>query len=606
MPSGASDSDSDPDDLVEVDDEESDEHRSSSEDDGEAEVDDEEGPEDAERRMKAHVLRVMIMRQTTLGKHFLRSDEDGQVEEEEAELPFDAYGAFASDDEGAERMRLLAKVIEEEMGAQWAYDPEYGTTFEEEQAMGEQSGANQVSDVTTPLVHAHNPPSACEVCFCCKSKPASAYQTPEDAFRLAADVSPGLGIECVKEMAHLLLAGNNVEVRKRTACCRTVDCMLAQKVLKYECYEAWARSFTSRLQLERGTDRKDQGLSFSENIIFLRTLAVMSPSPLSDEELFALFQWIVLHSQWIQEREKRFIATAMAVADNPRRFGYTFGKKQRFVDRMGSFVRRYALNVIFPHILNMDLTWYRWKSTANVLVETGMPKAPDVVYALMCDDNWEAWGMPRDADGRYEHRVPRGDPTSAKLFTREGFEEALTGVTHNKTGKFNRKTGKEILVAVEYKLKFASEAESSAHPVALGSGKGRGEALKLHKKILGSHRKLYTVGHAVAGAPTCGSAQANSGVHPEDRNVNAWRAMDHTLEEARAKTSMYMENHKNGNSVGHEKQSSNKEKSKACTVLRPITHYVAPPVKQMNATRTKDKFKCTNTWYAVKTSKHKP
>jgi len=378
--------------------------------------------------------------------------------------------------------------------------------------------------------------------------------------------------------------------------------MLAQNILKYECYEAWARSLTARTQLERGTDRKDQGLSFSENLIFLRTLAVMSPCPLTDEELFALFEWLVLHAQWIQEREKRFIATAMAVAQNPHLFGYTFANKQRFVDRMGSFVRKYALNVIFPHIMDttspQGIKWHRWKSTANCLLETGMPKAPDVVFALLCEDNWEAWGEPKDANGRYEHRVPRGNPESAKLFTREGFEEALTRCTHINTGKVNPKTREEVLVAVQYKLSFASEAEA-------GSSK-RNDAAKLQKKISGSHRKLYTVGHAVAAAPTCGSAQANSGVHPRYRNEGIWKALDYNSQEAKARTDLYMQDHENGNSVGHEKQSSgDKSKSKACTVIRPITAYVPPPVKEYNPARTKDKFKCTNQWLAVKLTKHK-
>ena len=607
MPHSASDPDTDEERVV--DGEASDEDPWSSDDDDEEvvvedEPDEKETAEAIACRLKAHVNRVMIMHQTVLGKHFLSDQDDRKGEEEEDGLALDAYGAFDADDEGAARMQLLAQAVREELDKEWGYDPQYGLTYEDERIVGEQSGRNQVTDVTKPLVYARNPPPACEVCFCCRKKPASSYQTPEDVFRQAADIDPGLGIECVKEMAQLLLAGNNVEVRRRTACCRTVDCMLAQKVLKYECYEAWVISTTSRMQLERGTDRKDQGLEFSENIIFLRTLAVMTPCPLTDEELFALFQWLVLHSQWIQEREKRFIATGMAVVDNSHRFGYTFAKKQRFLDRMGSFVRRYALTIIFPHILDMDLSWYRWRSTANVLVETGMPKAPDVVYALMCEDNWEAWGMPRDADGRYEHRVPRGNPNSAKLFTREGFEESLTGVTHHKTGRFNRKTGKEILAAVEYRLQFASEAEAgSSATTGVAGGKKRGEAARLHKKIAGSHRKLFTVGHAATGPPTCGSAQANSGVHPEDRNVNAWRAMDHTLEEAKAMTSMYMENHKNGNTVGHEKQSANKELAKACTVLRTITHYVPPPVKELNATRTK--YKCTDQWLAVRRTKQK-
>ena len=566
--------------------------------------------EQREREQGQHVNRVVIMRNCVIGKHWY-ADEEGAQANEDADKPLDAYGAFDANDEGAERMQVLARAVQEELDKEWSgcgYDPEYGTTYEEELMAGKQNRDNPVVDVSAALVHAHNPPPSCEVCFCCKAKVASSYQTPEDLFRVCKDTNPGFGIECVKAMAQMLVCDNHTEVRRRTACCRTVCCMLGQNILKYECYEAWLRSPTSRTQLERGTDRKDQGLTFGENIIFLRTLAVMSPPPLTREELFALFEWLVLHAQWIQEREKRFIATAMAVAENPHLFGYTFSKKQRFVDRMGSFVRKYALNVIFPHIMDtaspQASKWYRWKSTANCLLETGMPKAPDVVFALLCEDNWEAWGEPKDANGRYEHRVPRGNPDSAKLFTREGFEKALTRCTH-KVDRVDPKTGKAELVAVRYRLNFASEVEDASSAGA-ASGGSQAQALKLQKKIAGSHRKLWTFGTAVAAPPTCGSAQANSGVHPRSRNENCWRAFDHSAQEAKTKTNLYMQDHENGNTVGHEKQSSgDKSKSKACTVIRPITAYVPPPVKVANTTRALPQYKCMNALIAMRPTKRK-
>ena len=79
----------------------------------------------------------------------------------------------------------------------------------------------------------------------------------------------------------------------------------------------------------------------------------------------------------------------------------------------------------------------------------------------------------------------------------------------------------------------------------------------------------------------------------------------HDRAEAKAKTDLYMQDHENGNTVGHEKQSANKEKAKACTVLRPITHYVPPPVKSANVTRSDDKYKCTGTLIAIRPSKRK-
>ena len=108
--------------------------------------------------------------------------------------------------------------------------------------------------------------------------------------------------------------------------------------------------------------------------------------------------------------------------------------------------------------------------------------------------------------------------------------------------------------------------------------------------------------------PAPGSGHLCSLLHlflSRDRYENTFRAFDHNLQEAKAKADLFMQDYENGNSKGHEKQSANKDKAKACTVIRPITAYVPPPMVSTNTTRMKEQLKVQGALIAMRPSKRK-
>ena len=75
---------------------------------------DDDGKEQREREQAQHVNRVVIMRNCVIGKHWY-ADEEEAKENGDADKSLDAYGAFDADDEGAERMHILARAVQEEL-----------------------------------------------------------------------------------------------------------------------------------------------------------------------------------------------------------------------------------------------------------------------------------------------------------------------------------------------------------------------------------------------------------------------------------------------------------------------------------------------------------
>ncbi len=434
----------------------------------------------------------------------------------------------------------------------------FGTTYDEAKRSHEAQNMHNIAAVTAPAVVARGTPPTSYPCYCCGTTMGVEVQTPEAVFTVAF-VSQGAvaAMACITEMAELLEAENISEVTRRTAVCHTVRCMLGQRVLTTDNYEAWVLS-DKRPQLEKGTDRKDQGLIFADNIIFLRCLAVQKPKILTDAQLRALFKWVVSHSQFVQEREKRFIATAMAVAENPTAFGYTFSDGQSFVNKMASFTARYLIQIVFPFILRLDLTAARWKSGANCILETAMPKPYDVVYAYMCEDNWIAQGSPVE-NGRRVHRVIKG-AAHAALFQAIGFKDALkAAITANPT-----------YVMLFSGAAITNTARTSAHTTR--------EMQHLTKVVSG--KRAVTVGHGVSGMPTCGARQNNSGVHPIPRYRSIFKAGGSSDAECDAMVDLFMQKYDNGNAVGFEKHvpKDPQSLSKACAVLRSVELYVPPTI----------------------------
>ncbi len=470
---------------------------------------------------------------------------------------------------------------------QWCPPPlEIGKTFEEKvRSQSEVSSDRRVQTVITPKVVARASLPTAHMCYCCGLHTGTDVQTPNDVFAVGFRLGGhAMALRCVKQMAELLEAEDFVEVTRRTACCRLATCMLAQNRLTTEHYEGWYWSKDPvtgkrRFQLEKGTDRKDQGLEISENLVLLHCLAVQDPPVVSNEQLEALWGWVVAHSQFIQEREKRFIATAVAVANNPHLFGYEFGDPQSFVNRMAAFPRNYAHRLIFKHVLRSDLNRHKWKSGINKLLEAAMPKPYDVIYALMCEDNWHNQDRPRDADGRPVHRVPRDAP-HARTFNVCHFKKGLQAAIAVPADPNRTDAGLDL---------YFQDAPSVGSQT--GSLSNPREQRELNKLLTGSRKAGKTRGFGVADFPTCGSRQKTSSAHPAERYAAVFDAQGtYSLAEREDILSLFLDTYEDGNTVGRELQKAGDpgSLSKACAVIRRIQLYDPPTPAPASLRRVAD------------------
>ena len=109
----------------------------------------------------------------------------------------------------------------------------------------------------------------------------------------------------------------------------------------------------------------------------------------------------------------------------------------------------------------------------------------------------------------------------------------------------------------------------------LGKGAPRYQQYELLRILAGSERKGKAVGKGAVAAPTCGSRQADSGVHTHERYVAVFLAEGLSLAGAIDRTAIFVERHKAGNLVGKEKLGKGQERAKACHALRSLSKPVA-------------------------------
>lgn len=286
-------------------------------------------------------------------------------------------------------------------------------------------------------------------------------------------------------------------------------------------------------------------------------------SALTKGKVKALFEYVVLNSQQVQENEKRFISTTMAIVENPKLFPFVFPQPQILVDRVARLPRNYALNVVLPHIVDTNLDEFRWQAKFKRVLETACPKAADAIFAAMCDINSECNGRERE-NGRLVHRL--GHSASAEcraVFTPSGFKAALE---------------KAVAATPEYTLSYAGGSlslSSVGGKVAVGKNAPKHKGHELLRILSGSGRSVAASARGVAAAPTCGSRQADSGVHTHERYLSVFLAEGLSYNEALDRTAIFVQKHKAGNVVGKEKLSKGKMAAKACHALRPLSDPIA-------------------------------
>jgi hypothetical protein len=418
--------------------------------------------------------------------------------------------------------------------------------------IGDDDGGHGIlssDDVKAPPVQARGKPPTRWKCIVCRTGTGYELQTPVNVFNTA--YRRGGRVEAVRNvvaMAKRLEACDEDAVNGACACCKNPLCMLKLDLLQAKQYSRWLAT-RQRQQEELGTARSGQNATFSDNVYLLHILH-SAQGVLTESQVRALFSFVVRNSQYIQEREKRFSATAVAVARNPQAFGYTFCDPEDLIRRMARLPHAYAMRVMLPHILRTGMKPKKWEAGRKQVMDQAFPKAADVVYALMCDSNARAHSYQEDADGRLVHAVTL---EQAPLFTPEGFAKALQAACSAKP-----KTD----------LAFAgggNAALSSAHNRRKPTKKDHQE-----RRLLDcGGRSLLTSGKAAAAFPTCGSRQLDSGVRTWKRYRSIFETDEGlTSEQADKRTRLFVDYHPRGNTVGKEKLNKTSPFSKHCHALR--------------------------------------
>lgn len=441
-------------------------------------------------------------------------------------------------------------------------------TFEDERGLGEVPDDKRIGLVKAPCVVARNDGPNKYRCHCCGEQGGYDVQLPLNVFTTAFRVSGGVAaVKALVEMSDRLVEGDFEAVYAKTTCCKKISCLIGQDLISADDWCAWVK-VVKRPQLVRGTDRKDQSRTFCENLVLLRTMAMQDPPVLSVAQLRALFEFLVLNSQFIQEREKRFIATAMAVVENPQFFPYKFADPQSIVERMAQLPRNYSSTVIFPHVIDTTLGPKKWVSKGNRLLETAFFKSTDALFAILCDD-MAASNQYQEVEGRIAHRIPEGAPY-AHLFTADGFRDAIT---------------LSVEASPKYTLYFATTGRDLLQTASFASTRARRDMQRMLAALASTQRRSTTVGKGAKAAPTCGSRQSDSGVHTVERYTSIFRAMGLSEAEATKRVAIFIDEHPSGNQVGFEKLRKGSPFSKACATIRP-PEVVRPLVtEQRNSTR---------------------
>jgi len=456
-------------------------------------------------------------------------------------------------------------------GSEWSWEErEYRPTYSDTKhstATNKRhapSATRAGAEVQAPAVVARGSPPSNFSCACCGKGSGHTLQLPWNVFQTAyRRHGEAHAIGCLVAMGTMLERKQTAEVLKRVTVCKEVKCMIAMDMRDANDHAQWLETVKQRPQAELGTPRKGQSVAFRKNIELLRCLFDQTNPVLSAAQVTALFEYVVLNSQQVQENEKRFIATAMAIVENPVHFPFVFPQPQLLVDRIARLPRNYALNVVLPHILDTELDRFRWNAKFKRVLETAAPKASDAIFAAMCDINSEANGRERE-DGRLVHRLTQEASDACRaVFTTDGFQDALALA---------------VKASPKYTLNYAGGSlamNSVGGRHGLGKGAPRYQQYELLRILAGSEHKGVAVGRGAASAPTCGSRQADSGVHTHERYVAVFLAEGLCHDEAVDRAAIFVEHHKAGNLVGKEKLGKGQERAKACHALRPLSKPVA-------------------------------
>ena len=187
---------------------------------------------------------------------------------EDGELPIDAYAVFDN-----RRSAVFPPEFNHDMERVW--DRTTRLSYEEERRVSPVDIEQRVKTLVKPAIVARGSPPVHFTCRCCGERSAHDLQLPHEVFATAYCVAgPVAAIQALVSLAQLLVEKKYEEAIKRCCVCRQVRCMIAQHKLPAEDYYRWYWSGVDgkerRKQLERGTDRKNQGVNLDDNVLLLR------------------------------------------------------------------------------------------------------------------------------------------------------------------------------------------------------------------------------------------------------------------------------------------------------------------------------------------------
>jgi hypothetical protein len=170
-----------------------------------------------------------------------------------------------------------------------------------------------------------------------------------------------------QKMANLLLAGRHDEVYRRTQVCGRPSCRVAQMLEDPVRYAFW-RSSHRKPNLEQATENKDMQSALRTNCMLLRKQYLRhldetkrgGPKFVPNEhdrlgltkvQVTALLTHVVDCSQWMQQREKDFLAAADFFIVYAAEIGFNWDDNQWVKESMHRCARNYVNLVVLPHIL---------------------------------------------------------------------------------------------------------------------------------------------------------------------------------------------------------------------------------------------------------------
>ena len=377
------------------------------------------------------------------------------------------------------------------------------------------------------------------MCWQCGQRQGYEFQSPSDVFetawRCVDDCAGQSAVRAVKQMATLLREGQFESVASRCCVCSNVDCVLRASLMTPEWRMKWLDG-NRRPQEERDNTRKNQVVLVERNVRLLHNLVKGGVLDLVDVQ--HLLRFVASSSQFVHEREKKFIAVAMAAAEHPHLLGFDFADRQRFVDRMAAFANGYVVHVLAAHCATLSFRDSAWEAHLQKLVDTALPKAHDAVFALMVEANAESNGFQREP-------LQPGETVWAPVVGRAGRLVHQSSLDVFSPRVFFQRLSLCVTASPSFGLSFEGCGRyDGSNPfqalVTSNQGKQRGYETQMAAQAV-SGGPQHTTAHGTVDLPASSDLQMETNVHPRLRYKNLFLALGYSDDEAEERIALMLD-----------------------------------------------------------------